>query len=145
MQWVGVRRSIMTAWDSSINEYRYPRGYQQFTKYTIPVIMVSINLADFDCVLTSPVQPCDALSCIAVPHIALPLLDAIWYDLPACLHCSSTRTDRSNSKWYDSIDLVNSSALFFLAVLLRLLVRGVQRTACLGPREASIEPINFIH
>ena len=105
--------------------------------YAVPVIMASINLANFDCALTCPDRPYDALSCSAIPYIDLPVFDAFLYDLHACLPCRSTCTDRSNSKLYDSIDLINSYILFFLAVLLRRLLRAVQRVACIrsGPTD----------
>ena len=57
------------------------------------------------------VQPYDILTC----HYLM-RLDTIYP--PAFLPCLITRTDRSNSKRYDSIDLINSDALFILAVLL---------------------------
>ena len=64
--------------------------------------------------------------------------------LPAGLPWSSTSTDPKNSKWYDLIDLVNSYALLFLAVLLRWLVRAVQRNVCLYSGPSRLHPPKVI-
>ena len=79
------------------------------------------------------------LPCLAMLYPALPPAC-----LPAGLPWSSTSTDPKNSKWYDLIDLVNSYALLFLAVLLRWLVRAVQRNVCLYSGPSRLHPPKVI-